>query len=386
MTLMNSKTPKVLSLLTTYLHDRPPTEGDNEGNTSLRTINPVDAFLLHKLAFEGDINGLKKELEFCSDEDRVKLDRQGNTILHIGILRNNLNVLKTGLEAGVSSKVRNSRGWSAFDEAVAAKRRSLVRALYLHQLQETKNEVQKAKAALIQTLSEMPNYSMELNWQLGSPVIGYLLKKFAPHDTYKIYKTGSKIRVDGTLMGIEKNSTSIIPEWKRGDFSLLFDGSHQPSRIFLILHKTKEYLDLSEEKQERKKNVSVEADIDFIIADGVDKTKLRAMDLRFKPIKGWLTSQQTEKIENWNTVVYEASAKMLAVTRMKSNLQIPKDCTFEQYLTLSISEDKILETAVDPASISSQKTDKHSSEKAKPCLLDTNRDKLSCRILMVRRK
>jgi len=40
-----------------------------------------------------------------------------------------------------------------------------------------------------------------------------------------------------------------------------------------------EYLDLTEEKQERKKNGSIETEIDFLLAEGVGKTKLRAMDL-----------------------------------------------------------------------------------------------------------
>lgn len=83
--------------------------------------------------------------------------------MHIAILRNKLNVLNVGLEAGVSSKVRNARGWSALDEAIAAKRRNLVRELYLHQIKEIKLEVQAAKSSLIQTLSEMPDYSMEVN-------------------------------------------------------------------------------------------------------------------------------------------------------------------------------------------------------------------------------
>lgn len=52
--------------------------------------------------------------------------------------------------------------------------------------------------------------------------------------------------------------------------------------------------------------------------------------------------------------MYEASAKMLAVTRLKSNLDVPVDCTFEEYLNINISEDKIVETAVLPSSISSQ--------------------------------
>lgn len=82
--------------------------------------------------------------------------------MHVGILRNNLDVLKVALDAGISSKVRNARGWSALDEAIATKRRTLVEALYLNQMKETKCEIQKAKTALIQTLREMPDYSMEV--------------------------------------------------------------------------------------------------------------------------------------------------------------------------------------------------------------------------------
>lgn len=41
-----------------------------------------------------------------------------------------------------------------------------------------------------------------------------------------------------------------------------------------------EYLDLTEEKQERKKSGSIETEIDLLLGEGVGKTKLRAMDLR----------------------------------------------------------------------------------------------------------
>lgn len=33
------------------------------------------------------------------------------------------------------------------------------------------------------------------------------------------------MRVDGTLMGVDTKSASLIPEWKRGHFSLVMDGS-----------------------------------------------------------------------------------------------------------------------------------------------------------------
>ena len=68
---------------------------------------------------------------------------------------------------------------------------------------------------------------LQLKWQLGSavPGLGMLLRRYAPHDTYHIWKVGSCLRVDGTLMGIDTKSTSIIPEWKRGHFSLILDGT-----------------------------------------------------------------------------------------------------------------------------------------------------------------
>jgi hypothetical protein len=50
-----------------------------------------------------------------------------------------------------------------------------------------------------------------------------LLRKYAPHDTYTIWKVGDKLRVDGSLMGID--TKSLVPEWKRGHFSLIVDGS-----------------------------------------------------------------------------------------------------------------------------------------------------------------
>lgn len=46
-----------------------------------------------------------------------------------------------------------------------------------------------------------------------------------------------------------------------------------------------EYIDLTEEKQEMKKNTSIETGVDLIMADGVGKTKLRATDLRYPQLQ-----------------------------------------------------------------------------------------------------
>ena len=78
------------------------------------------------------------------------------------MLRNNKRVLEVALDSGISTKTANSRGWNALDEAIAAKNKELVGFLYASGLQEVKAEMKAAKTHLIQTLREMPDYSMEV--------------------------------------------------------------------------------------------------------------------------------------------------------------------------------------------------------------------------------
>ena len=111
-----------------------------------------------------------------------------------------------------------------------------------------------------------------------------VLRKWAPNDTYKIWKMGTNIRVDGTLMGIEKNSkTSFLPEWKRGRFSLLFDGAKVPAQVYFVDHVKQIYLDLTEEKQQRKQAGQFDVDADVVISDGAGRTKLRTVEFRCVP-------------------------------------------------------------------------------------------------------
>ena len=117
-----------------------------------------------------------------------------------------------------------------------------------------------------------PTCLSQLRWELGSPLFGLLLRHYAPDDTYQLWKVGQwgsrwggggavgpgvappsllllaplshppsypptraahalplppqvgdRLRVDGTLMGLDDAKRSFIPRWKRGHFSLLVD-------------------------------------------------------------------------------------------------------------------------------------------------------------------
>ena len=69
---------------------------------------------------------------------------------------------------------------------------------------------------------------MQLKWQsLGSSFawLRPLVQSFDPHDVYCIWKKGQRIWVDSSLMGLRTRTRFMIPHWRRGHFSLLFDST-----------------------------------------------------------------------------------------------------------------------------------------------------------------
>lgn len=60
------------------------------------------------------------------------------------------------------------------------------------------------------------------------------ISRFCPHDTYKIYKSGSKVRVDTTLIGADG-----MANWQRGNISFIFTGSENGAVFMEVDHEAK---------------------------------------------------------------------------------------------------------------------------------------------------
>ena len=74
----------------------------------------------------------------------------------------------------------------------------------------------------------------------------------------QVWKKGVFMRVDGSLMGIDDKASSLIPQWKRGHFSLLFDGTPTPATLLLMDHKKKTVVDLTKEKKKYRPDIDDE--------------------------------------------------------------------------------------------------------------------------------
>ena len=71
-----------------------------------------------------------------------------------------------------------------------------------------------------------------------------------------MWKRGTRVRVDGTLMGLDQKSS--VPKFKRGHFSVLFDAAAQPASLVLADHGKGTYLNMTKERKQRKPDIDSE--------------------------------------------------------------------------------------------------------------------------------
>eukprot|EP00873_Tetraselmis_striata_P036735 jgi/Tetstr1/456999/TSEL_043663.t2 len=329
--------------------EQPPEQNVSPG--SKYGWNPQE-LPLHRAVFERDVEEVTR-LAASEPTMMVHKDSHGNTPLHVAAICGHMDAAEALLAAGAALQVKNNRGWSAMEHAISLRNRPMVKLLYTRRVAELRADVKGKKRELLIALKEMPDYKLKISWELGSSMFGYLLRRYAPSDTYEVWKLGNAVRVDGTLMGVEDNSKSLLPEWKRGQFSLLFHSAYTmegKSKVYLVNHTTRKWVDLSAHKKKAGGDMS-DMEVSLLMQDGAGKTRMRTSELRFKPLKSLFGYPVRERVEGWDTTVYEAQARLVAVTTIKTPFNLPAMCTFEQYLALQPAEDKVVERPVDPLSM-----------------------------------
>lgn len=122
-------------------------------------------------------------------------------------------------------------------EAISTGNPEMVQLVMEHRDYQRHSDRATGVSKLLKLLEESPDFYVEMKWEFiswGKFLFHYiilqsqayniflilvpLVSRMCPSDTYKIFKQGSKVRIDTTLLGFDQGN------WERGNLSYIFLG------------------------------------------------------------------------------------------------------------------------------------------------------------------
>ncbi|KAG8300526.1 Ankyrin repeat domain-containing protein 13D [Homalodisca vitripennis] len=148
--------------------------------------------------------------------DLERKDVRGRSPLMLAVTLGHLESARLLMDRGANINTENREGWTVIQEAVATGDPELVQqVLQRRDYQRLSTRVGGVPELLLR-LKEAPDFYVEMKWEFTSWLP--LVSRMCPSDTYKVYKQGSKVRIDTTLLGFDQNN------WQRGNTSFIFHG------------------------------------------------------------------------------------------------------------------------------------------------------------------
>jgi len=151
-------------------------------------------------------------------QEKNEIDPCGNTPLMLAIKLDKIDCIKVLSDLHCCPKLRpfpNSP--TALELGMALKNREILRCLIESNHKIKQHYLDLHREALFTSLEKLPNFKIDMLFSCKSQYIPFL-KNITPSDNYKIYKKGSSIRLDMTLVGYKKFKCI------RGDISVIFKG------------------------------------------------------------------------------------------------------------------------------------------------------------------
>ncbi|BFZ19103.1 hypothetical protein BsWGS_22142 [Bradybaena similaris] len=176
--------------------------------TSLQTQFP-----LHWLVWHNSFRELDSEIE-KNVHDLELLDPRGRSPLHLAVALGHLESTRVLLRHGANANADNKGYWSVLHEAVCTGDPEIVQLVLQYRDFQRYSKRTFGVPDLLRKLEESPDFYVEMKWEFTSWVP--LISRMCPSDTYKVWKRGSSVRIDTTLLGFD-NMT-----WQRGSRSYIF--------------------------------------------------------------------------------------------------------------------------------------------------------------------
>lgn len=242
-----------------------------------------DEFPLHECVFIGDVRKLSALLRF---HDVTRKDIHGNTALHLAVMLGRKDCVQLLLAHSAPVKVKNLAGWSPLAEAISYGDRQTISSLVRKLKQQAREQMEKRRPDLIRALAQIQDFYMELKWDFHSWVP--LVSRILPSDVCKIYKAGSGIRLDTTLVDFSDM------KWERGDISFIFQGEKPPSESLTVLdNKAKVYQRVRYEETENE----IEDEVDILMSSDILAAQMSTKGILFSRAQsGWIFREDRKEV------------------------------------------------------------------------------------------
>ncbi|PIK46616.1 Ankyrin repeat domain-containing protein 13C-A [Apostichopus japonicus] len=206
------------------------------------------------------------------------MESTGNTALHLAVMTGHKECLHLLLAHGAPVKARNLQGWTALAEAVSYGDRLIISHLLKKLKIQSRESMNERRPMLVEALKKLRDFSMIIRWDFQSWVP--LLSRVLPSDVCHIYKKGSSIRVDTTL--IEFSDL----KWQRGNISIIYDGDLLAENSFLVLdNENMAYQRMKYEGTDSE----IEEEVDLLMSSDIMTATLPTTGIEFSRAQtGWI--------------------------------------------------------------------------------------------------
>uniref|UniRef100_A0A8C7YZ67 Ankyrin repeat domain 13 family, member D n=1 Tax=Oryzias sinensis TaxID=183150 RepID=A0A8C7YZ67_9TELE len=186
-----------------------------------------EAFPLHFLVWNNQYLELESELQETG-HDVERIDPRGRTPLELAVCLGHLESTRVLLRHAADPTYCNAQGWTILQEAVSTGDPELVQLVLQYRDFKRATERLAGIPELLSKLRQARDFYVEMKWEFTSWVP--LVSKVCPSDVYRVWKSGSCLRVDTTLLGFEHMT------WLKGRRSYIFKGGDDGAVVMEVDH------------------------------------------------------------------------------------------------------------------------------------------------------
>ncbi|KAL4235952.1 Ankyrin repeat domain-containing protein 13C [Mactra antiquata] len=318
-------------------------------------------FPLHQAVFNGDVREVSTLIRV---HDVSQKDVHGNTPLHLAVIRGHKECVMLLLSHNAPVKVKNNAGWSPLAEAISYGDRKTICSLLKKLKQQSREQLDARRPALIQALEDIGDFYLELKWDFHSWVP--LVSRILPSDLCKIHKKGSNIRLDTTLVDFNDM------RWERGDITFVFDGKSPPGDALTVMdNKLKVYQKVRYEETE----VEIQEEIDILMRSDIMAAQMSTKNITFSRAQtGWLFREdKTETVGDFAAEFYHVNGLNLESKKRREHLSpedIQKNKAMVENLTKGSWDHKEFERrrSITPPELPDTSWEEYISSEQTPCI------------------